>query len=276
MILQGKVAVVTGSGRGIGRSIAIRMAQEGASVVVNRGPADEVVAEIRAAGGTAVANHDSVTAMAGAQAIIQTALAQFGRLDIVVNNAGNLRDRLLPDMSEADWDEVMAVHLKGTFCMTRLAAELFREQRSGRIINTSSPSGLVGNRGQANYGAAKTGVAAFTRAVALELAPYGVTCNAILPRARTQMQGAKAAAADAFLPEPEEIAPFVAYLASDHAAGITGQALRTVGGLVAVYSYPQPVRFLDKRGDWTVEELVQLFPQSLGIEPRIPLAAAGA
>ncbi|MFT3817475.1 MAG: SDR family NAD(P)-dependent oxidoreductase [Rubrivivax sp.] len=274
MILEGKVAIVTGSGRGIGRSIALKMAQEGAKVVINRGRADEVVEEIRAAGGIAVSNMDSVAEMDSASRIVQTALDRFGRLDIVVNNAGNLRDRLLPDMSEEDWDEVMAVHLKGSFCMTKLAAALFCDQRSGRIINTSSPSGLVGNRGQANYGAAKTGIAAFTRAVALELAPYNVTCNALLPRARTQMQGGNPASAD--LPEPDELAPFAAYLASDYAASVTGQALRVVGGLVAVYSYPQPLRVLEKCTSWTVEELVQLFPQTLGVEPRIGAPAARA
>ena len=195
--LEDKVAVITGAGRGIGRSIALMMAEEGAKVVVNDpgvgpdgagtddGPADQVLAEITKAGGTAAANHDTVATADGGEAIIKTAVDKFGRIDILVNNAGILRDRMIFNMSEDEWDTVIAVHLKGHFNCTKPASVLMRQQRYGRIINYSSESGLWGNAGQANYGAAKSEIAGFTRVVARELGRYGVTCNALAPPAAT-------------------------------------------------------------------------------------------
>ncbi len=197
--LEGKVAVVTGSGRGIGRGVAMLMAAEGANVVVNDpgvsldgtghddGPAEQVVAEIKAKGGTAVASFDSVASVAGGESIIKTALDSFGRLDILVNVAGILRDRMVFNMTPEEWDAVIAVHLKGHYCTIKPASVLMRQQRCGRIINFSSSSGLTGNAGQANYGAAKAAIAGLTRVVARDLGRYGVTCNAIAPGAATRM-----------------------------------------------------------------------------------------
>jgi NAD(P)-dependent dehydrogenase (short-subunit alcohol dehydrogenase family) len=197
--LEGKVAVVTGSGRGIGRGVAMLMAAEGAQVVVNdpgvavdgtghdNGPAAEVVAEIKAKGGTAVPNFDTVATLEGGENIIKTALDNFGRIDILVNVAGILRDRMIFNMPKEDWDAVIAVHLKGHYNTIKPASILMRQQRWGRIINFSSTSGLIGNAGQANYGAAKAGIAGLTRVVARDLGRYGVTCNAIAPGAATRM-----------------------------------------------------------------------------------------
>jgi len=201
MMLKGKVAVVTGAGRGIGREIALLMARHGAQVVVNdyggsaagsgaeSAPADEVVGEITKNGGKAAANYDSVASMAGGQAIIKTAVDTFGRVDVVVNNAGILRDRMIFNMTEEEWDAVIDTHLKGTFAVTRAAAPLMREQKWGRIINMTSTSGLIGNVGQANYAAAKLGIFGFTKAVALDMGRYNVTANCISPFAWTRMIG---------------------------------------------------------------------------------------
>src|SRR5713226_2922236 len=198
--LKGKVAIVTGAGRGLGRAEALALAAEGARVVVNdlggnvdgtgrdSGPADQVVAEITAAGGEAVANYGSVTSMEDGQRVVQQALDTFGRLDILVNNAGIIRNRMIFNMSEEEWDTVIAVHLKGHFTVTRFAAQVFRQQRSGRIVNTSSEAGL-GGFGASNYAAAKEGITGLTRTLALELGRYGVTVNAIRPRAATRMAG---------------------------------------------------------------------------------------
>ena len=282
--LDGKVAVVTGAGRGIGRAIAILFAQEGAKVVVNdpgvgpdgvghdRGPADQVVDEIRSAGGTAVANYDTVADYEAAGRIIQTAVDSFGRIDILVNNAGILRDRMVFNMTEEEWDAVIAVHLKGTFNCTRHASVLMRQQRYGRIVNVSSISGLRGNAGQANYGAAKAGIAGFTRVVARDLGRYGVTCNAIAPRAWTRLT---ATIPGTVTPEqqalverlkqltPEHVAPLVGYLASDDAWNINGQIFLVYGGTVALLHHPLPWRTIFKRGMWTVDEIAALMPTLL-------------
>ncbi|HET6615119.1 MAG TPA: SDR family NAD(P)-dependent oxidoreductase [Dehalococcoidia bacterium] len=295
--LEGRVAVVTGSGRGIGRGIALLFAREGAKVVVNdpggnidgsghdNGPADQVVAEIKAEGGTAVACYDSVATVDGGEAIIKTAIDSFERLDILVNNAGILRDRMIFNMSEQEWDDVIAVHLKGHYNCTRPASILMRQQRFGRIINFSSGSGIIGNPGQANYGAAKSGVAGFTRVVAKDLGRYGVTCNAIAPGAATRMIGTISDQSRELrqragiggpggqppqqrpvaptLRDPEMVAPMVAYLASDDAWNINGQIFHVAGGTVGIAHQPTPMRTLWKPAMWTLDELEQLVPTQL-------------
>ena len=284
-MLEGKVAVITGAGRGIGRAIAIQMAEEGAEVVVNDpgvgpdgaghddGPADQVVAEIAANGLTAVANYDSVATMAGGESIIKTALDSFGRIDILVNNAGILRDRMIFNMSEQEWDDVIAVHLKGHFACTKPASVLMRQQRCGRIINFTSESGLWGNAGQANYGAAKSGIAGLTRVVARDMGRYGVTCNAIAPRAWTrltatipqQRPGAAGAPRSPALEElpPECVSPMVCYLASDHAWNINGQIFHVYAGTIALLHHPLPSRTVFKNGMWTLDELSRTVPTML-------------
>ena len=286
-LLEGKVAVITGAGRGIGRAIAIQMAEEGAKVVVNDagvgpdgqghddGPADQVVAEITGRGLTAVANYDSVTTAQGGESIIKTALDSFGRIDILVNNAGVLRDRMIFNMSEQEWDDVIAVHLKGTFTVVKHACILFRQQRYGRIITFSSESGLVGNSGQANYGAAKSGIAGFTKVVARDMGRYGVTANAIAPRAATRMisaipqSAAEIRARGGVAPisgeedlehlDPDDIAPFVCYLASDYAAKVNGQTFLVYGGTVSLMSQPRPQRSIfNPEGRWDLDALAPL------------------
>jgi NAD(P)-dependent dehydrogenase (short-subunit alcohol dehydrogenase family) len=254
-MLDGKVAIVTGGGRGLGRAHCLALAAEGATVVVNdigaglhgeagsESPADEVVAEIVAAGGAATTDGTSVADWAGTQALVGGTVAEFGRLDIVVNNAGIVRDRMLFSMTEEEFDAVVAVHLKGTFALTRHACAYWREASkqgarvSGRIINTTSGTGLFGNVGQANYGAAKAGIVGLTTITALEMARYGVTANAISPLAATRMtQGValvEATATDGFDPRnPANTSGVVAYLASDAAGWLTGQVLRVDGRTV--------------------------------------------
>jgi len=295
--LKDKVAVVTGAGRGIGRGIALLLAEEGAAVVVNdlggnvdgsgqsSTPAEEVVAQITAKGGRAVANADSVASFAAAENIITTAVNAFGRIDILVNNAGILRDRMVFNLSEEDWDAVINVHLKGTFNCTRHAAVHMRQQKFGRIISMSSTSGLYGNSGQANYGAAKDGIAGLTRVVSRDLGKYGITVNAIAPAASTRMiatvpQKARAirqergvsiaAPTPATLPplrsDPEDVAPFAVYLATDAAADINGQTFMVRGGVVSLLNYPAPARTLTKLGRWTPEEIASLFPHTFGMD----------
>ncbi len=285
-ILDGKVAIVTGSGRGIGRGIALAMAAEGAKVVVNDygvkldgteptgGPADEVVDEIKKAGGTAVANYDTVATVEGGENIIKTALDNFGRLDILVNCAGILRDRMFFNMSEEEWDAVIATHLKGTFCTSKPACVLFRQQGSGRIINFSSTSGLIGNAGQANYGMAKGGISGFTKVVARDMGRYGVTCNCIVPTASTRMTatiarpGAPAPAGPpSWQQAPEAVAPIVVWLASDQAANINGQFFGASGGTISLYSQPRAIvgiyKDIEKEGFWTLDELDQIAPRTV-------------
>lgn len=281
--LDGKVAIVTGAGRGIGREHALFLASEGARVVVNdlgvsgtgegedASPAEQVAAEIVAAGGEAVANHDNIATWNGAEALVTQAVDTYGVLNILVNNAGILRDGMSFNLTEAEWDAVINVHLKGHFAPSHFAAKYWRakakagEAVAGRIINTSSESGLFGNAGQANYAAAKAGIASLTIVLARELANYGVTANAIAPRARTRMtetvtgmaefMAVKEGEFDAWT--PANISPMIGFLASDAAADVSGQVFLVWADHVWVM---EGWRFGTdlKRGDarWTIEELV--------------------
>jgi NAD(P)-dependent dehydrogenase (short-subunit alcohol dehydrogenase family) len=282
-IVQDRVAVVTGGGRGIGRAICLLLAEEGAKVVVNdpgvavdgtgfdQRPADEVVEEIRRRGGVAVANYDSVATMEGGERIIRTAIDNFGRIDILVCCAGILRDRMIFNMTEEEWDEVIRVHLKGHFTVMKPASVLMRQQRYGRIITFSSSSGLIGNTGQANYGAAKAAIAGLTRVAALDLGRYGVTVNCIAPSANTRMtatvpdrarqireQMGLARPRFEMSREPEDVAPMVVYLASEEAGWINGQIFYVGGGIVARAQEERPIRHMWKPERWTVHEIAGL------------------
>ena len=282
--LTDKVAIVTGAGRDIGRGVAMHMAAEGAKVVVvdpgvnvdgsgaDSSVAAQVADEIKAAGGVAVPSMESVVTMEGGEKIVQTAIDNFGRLDIVVTCAGILRDRMIFNMTEQEWDDVIAVHLKGTFTVVKNASILFRQQRSGRIITFSSESGLMGNSGQANYGAAKSGIAGFTKVVAKDMGRYGVTVNSIAPRASTRMiadipgSAAEIRARSGVAPiageedlaslDPDHIAPFVAYLASDFADNVNGQTFLVYGDTISLVSQPRPERAIyEPSGTWDIEKL---------------------
>jgi NAD(P)-dependent dehydrogenase (short-subunit alcohol dehydrogenase family) len=294
MVLKGKVAVVTGAARGVGREIALLMASQGARVVVNdyggseaglgadRKPADEVVDEIRRAGGEAAANYDSVASMAGGQAIVKTAVDSFGRVDIVVNNAGILRDRMIFNMSEEEWDAVINTHLKGTFAVTRAAAPLMREQKWGRFINMTSTSGLIGNVGQANYAAAKLGIFGLTKVTALDMARYNVTANCISPFAWTRMIGTipteteaqKARVEKIKKLSPAHIAPVAAFLASDAAKDVTGQIFGVRGKEIMLFGHERPIMRVHDDNGWTVERLVEMFPGTLQ-HHLVPLVTSG-
>lgn len=291
-MLDGRVAIVTGGGRGLGRAHCLALAAAGATVVANdlgaglhgeetaESPAQEVVAEITGAGGRAVADLGSVTDWAATEALVERTVKEFGRLDVVVNNAGIIRDRMLFAMTEADFDAVVAVHLKGTFALTRHACAYWRaaakrgEPVSGRIINTTSGTGLFGTVGQANYGAAKAGIVGLTTIAALEMRRYGVTANAISPLAATRMTSGivlgAAADGDGFNPRaPENASGLVVYLASAAAAWITGQVFRVDGNRV------QRLRGWAVTGEYvgqedaavTAEELVDGLPATLGAAP---------
>ena len=285
-ICEGRVVIVTGAGRGIGREHALEFARQGAKVVVNdlggeidgsgrsTGPAGEVVEEIRAMGGEAVANGDDVSDMEGAARMVRTAIDTFGGLDTLVNNAGILRDRMLVNMTADEWDAVIRVHLRGTFAPTRAAMEYWRERskagetNEGRIVNTTSPSGIYGNVGQTNYGAAKAGIAAFTVIAAMEVARYGVTVNAIAPAALTRMTenlGMGQRAAD--IPEekfnpltPDNIAPIVVWLGSTESGGVTGRVFNVMGGHLSVAEGWVEGPAVDKEGRWDPAELSEIVP----------------
>jgi NAD(P)-dependent dehydrogenase (short-subunit alcohol dehydrogenase family) len=295
-LLKDRVAVVTGAGQGLGRAEAIGLAEQGAKVVVNdlgtatdgsgssRGPADKVVAEIKQAGGAAVANYNTVATVEGAESIVQTAMDRFGRIDVLVNNAGFNRDRMIYNISDEEWDSVIKANLNGTFYTTRAACKIMREQKYGRIINTSSHAGL-GNMGQANYSAAKEGIVGLTRTVAYDMGHYGVTCNVIRPvsgtrgfvemvenkglrEAWTRMWGEEMAEKrlNQMLEfnRPEDVASLVVYLASEKADNINGCVFEVWHGHVGIYQDPPPVaQVLWKDGRWTPEELADIMPGTL-------------
>lgn len=276
-LLDGKVAIVTGAGGGLGRCHALALAEQGAKVVVNdvggardgsggaTTPADDVVKEIAAAGGSAVANYDSVATLDGASAIVRAAVDAFGRIDILVNNAGILRDKTLLKMDESLWDSVIAVHLKGTFAMSQAAARVMAEQvqngtaAGGRIINTSSTSGLIGSFGQSNYGSAKAGIAGFTRVAALELAKFKITVNTIVPIAKTRMTADIALVPDSL--RPECVSPLVVFLASDLAAEITGRILAIQGREMREFRYYVTDGATSATEMWTPAEIAARFKE---------------
>ena len=280
--MQGKVVLVTGAGRGVGRGIALDMARAGAAVVVNDlgvalsgasesglSPAQEVVAEIEAMGGQAIADGNSVADWDGAQAMVQSALDTFGRIDAVVNNAGNLRDVLFHRMSQDEFDSVIAVHLKGTFNVSRAAAPHFKEQGSGAYVHMTSTSGLIGNLGQANYTAAKLGIAGLSKAIAIDMQRFGVRSNAVAPFAWTRMvssipdetpeqkkrvEGLKKLVA-------EKIAPFVVALTSDAGSEVTGQIFGVRNNEIYLFSQPRPIRTAHTSDGWTPETVAErVFP----------------
>jgi NAD(P)-dependent dehydrogenase (short-subunit alcohol dehydrogenase family) len=283
--LDGRVAIVTGAGRGIGRSVAILLASEGASVVVNdlggavdgsgsdAGPAGQVVEEIAAAGGKAIANGADVSDHAAAQDLVGSAIEQFGRLDVLVNVAGILRDRMVFNMSEQEWDDVIRVHLKGTFNTTKFAAAHWRSIRDpeaqNRIINFTSVSGLHGAPGQPNYAAAKMGIVGLTYSCANALRPYGVTANTISPGAATRMTESvpaerRRARASADEWSPDNVAPVVAYLASPRSGWINGRIVHSSGYEIALYSNPEPEIRIIGTGPWDADSLASQVERSFG------------
>src|SRR5499433_1140608 len=294
MILKDRVAVITGAARGIGREIALLMAGLGARVVVNdyggseagqgttQGPANEVVDEIRKASGEAVANYDSVATMAGGERIVQTAIDAFGRVDISVNNAGILRDRMIFNMTEEEWDGVIDTHLKGCFAVTRAAVPHMREKKWGRIVNMTSTSGLVGNVGQANYAAAKLGIVGLTKVTALDMARYNVTANCISPFAWTRMIGTIPTETDAQKARvekikkmgPEHIAPVAVFLATEAAKDISGQVFGVRGKEIMLFNHMRPIRNIHHDQGWTPERLADMFPGTLK-HHLVPLETSG-
>ena len=285
--LDGRVAIVTGAGRGIGRSVAVLLASEGASVVVNdlgvamdgsgqdTGPAHDTVAAIADAGGKAVASGADIADFAAAEGLIATAIEQFGRLDVLVNVAGILRDRMVFNMTEQEWDDVIRVHLKGTFNTTRFASAYWRSLRDetaqNRIINFTSVSGLHGSPGQPNYAAAKMGIVGLTYSSANSLARYGVTVNAISPGAATRMTNSipterrrAGGAAPVDVRSPDNVAPIVAYLASERSGWITGRVIHSAGYEISLYNNPEPVSRLIGTGPWDADMLSDQVERAFG------------
>ncbi|WP_454733871.1 MULTISPECIES: SDR family NAD(P)-dependent oxidoreductase [Cupriavidus] len=277
-LMAGKVALVTGAGGGIGRGVALELAKAGAKVVVNdigvsltgeggdAGPAQRVVDEIRAAGGTAVANTDSVSSWQGANAIVQCALDNFGRIDAVVNNAGNLRDRMFFKMNEEEWRSVIDVHLNGTFFVSRAAANHFKDQESGAYVHMTSTSGLIGNLGQANYSAAKLGIAALSKSIALDMARFNVRSNCIAPFAWSRMTSSipsetpeeKARVAKLQKMEANKVAPMATFLASDAAHEVNAQIFAVRANEIMLMSQPRPVRSVHMSEGWTPEMIGEI------------------
>jgi NAD(P)-dependent dehydrogenase (short-subunit alcohol dehydrogenase family) len=282
-IVAGKVVVVTGAGGGIGRSVALAMAAAGAKVVVNDigvslsgegggdGPAQKVVAEIRTAGGSAAANTDSVSSYAGAAQIIQSALDHFGRIDAVINNAGNLRDRVFHKMSEDEWRQVLDVHLNGSFFTSRAAAPYFREQESGAFVHMTSTSGLIGNFGQANYAAAKLGIVALSKSIALDMSRYNVRSNCIAPFAWSRMTSSipsetpeeKARVEKFKKMEAGKVAPLAVFLASDAAREVTAQLFAVRANEIMLFSQPRPIRSVHMSEGWTPDSIAEIAMPSM-------------
>jgi NAD(P)-dependent dehydrogenase (short-subunit alcohol dehydrogenase family) len=303
-LCEGRVAIVTGAGRGIGREHALSLARHGAKVVVNdlgggprgggsdSGVAETVAAEIRSGGGEAVANGDDVASIEGAARIIGTAVERFGRLDVLVNNAGIIRPRVIYNMDESDWDDVIAIHLKGHFATTRAAAPIFRDQRAGVIVNTASESGL-GHYGQSSYSAAKEGIVGFTRTIARDLGRFGVRCNAIRPRARTRLFNEETIDAvaktrhligelgaprlgDPAASQPEHVAALVVWLATDAAANVNGRTFLVGAGVVGLYPEPAPERAIAREDGWDLDALDRLAPEHLIADLRNEFRGAGS
>jgi NAD(P)-dependent dehydrogenase (short-subunit alcohol dehydrogenase family) len=283
-LLQGKVGLVTGAGRGIGREIALLMAAEGAKIVVNdlgvsvegggsdATPAQEVVDAIRAKGGQAIADYHSVADWDSAQRIVKAAIDNFGRIDCVVNNAGILRDRIFHKMSAEEWRAVIDVHLNGSFYVSRAAAEHFRNQESGAYVHMTSTSGLVGNFGQANYAAAKLGIAALSKSIALDMQRYRVRSNCISPFAWSRMIGTiptdtpeqKARVEKLKTMTPDKIAPVAVFLASDAAAQVTGQIFGVRANEIFLMSQSRPIRAIHRSTGWTPQALAEQLVAALG------------
>jgi NAD(P)-dependent dehydrogenase (short-subunit alcohol dehydrogenase family) len=283
-IVAGKVAIVTGGGRGIGRAIALLLAQEGARVMVcdigaslqgagtDPGPAQDVVDEIRKGGGEAIASSLSIAEPKNADTIVRAALEAFGRVDILVNNAGILRDVIFHKMSWSDWSDVIAVHLHGAFNMSRACAAHFREQGSGAFVHMTSTSGLIGNFGQANYMAAKLGIMGLSRGIALDMQRFKVRSNCIAPFAWTRMIDSIPVESEEDKRRierfqqmtPEKIAPLVVYLASDRAEGISGQIFAVRNNEIFLFNQPRPIRSLHRSDGWTPEKLDQQLKGAFG------------